>query len=186
MEITVTDEASPALRRYLQRLSGARAGEELHRTIAFEMEHEMRKHLRVHYATKGNKLGAPSTGFWKRAIESTEVSASGVVGTLSIRERGVALRYYGGTVTAKRKKVLTIPIAAEAHGKRAGEIAGLFRVRDVLGRRIGKGETARFVPMFLLRKSTKHVADKAILPPEADMVKAAVSAAESYLGRVLA
>lgn len=194
MQITVTDEATPALRGYLARLRGAAAREELHRTMAFGVERVVRRHLRTNYATKRNALGGTSTGFWKKAIESTVVSADGVAGTMTIQERGVALRYFGGTVVPTRRNYLTIPAAAEAHGKRAKEVSGGYAKQEWLFNRAGKpfaiaekvkvdkqGRQTGGRVLFWLTKSTTHRPDKNVLPTEGAMVRAAAKAAEGYV-----
>jgi hypothetical protein len=135
---------------------------DLHRVLAFALETKVKHHIRTRYATRPNRLKAPSTGFWKRAIESAVVSSDATLARLSLTEPGVALRYHGGTVTPTFKRALTIPVSPLAHGKRAaefgrllvyipskkpGQIGGLYlrHVAGTLGTLI-----------YVLRASTRH------------------------------
>lgn len=176
MQVTISDGASPVLKRVLDKFTSPADREKMHRIAAFAIETAVRKHLREGPAQKQNSLGGTSTGFYQKVINSTRVDADATVGTLSIQERGFALRYYGGTVRATRKKFLTIPIVPEAHGKRAPEIKDLFRIGDTLGKAIGRGKTRTFYPMFLLRKVTRHPADPSLLPSRDVLLKAATDA----------
>ncbi len=80
-------------------------------------------------AAKPNRLGAPSTGFWQRAGESTDAVADEGQALITVRHRGVGLQLHGGTVRPTQRRVLTIPVDAEAHGKRVSDFpkGTLFR-----------------------------------------------------------
>ncbi len=194
IEISIQDNASPRLRALLNSLSGAQT-ESLHRVMAFGVERLVRRHIRERYATRGNALGAPSTGFWSRVIDSTTVQADTAAGTVSISERGAALRYYGGTVRPKNKQWLTIPAAREAHGKRAAEVSGGYSKQQWLFGRRGPYAIAEKVAvnrsgrqtagrvLFWLVKAATHSPDPGVLPSLADMAAAAVEAATDHIKR---
>src|SRR5690606_12362507 len=103
----------------------------LQSTIGLAAVDVTQRHLVQLGATRPNKLGAPSTGFYKAASESVHWRAEGETVTVSISHVGIAQRYYGGTITAKNAQYLTLPAIAEAHGKRAREFPDLdFAVLD--------------------------------------------------------
>ena len=79
-----------------------------------------RDELREHFKEKNripNKLGGKKTDFWNGIAADTgvaEVSENGAV--LTVANARFRLHLYGGTVTPKKAKALTIPIVPEAHG----------------------------------------------------------------------
>ena len=168
-----------------------------HRSMAFAVERSVRRHLRQNYAGRRNALGATSTGFWKRVIESTAVAADGEGGTVAITERGAALRYFGGVVRpGPGKKWLTIPAAREAHGKRAAEVSGGYAGQQWLFNRQGRpfaiaekvkvnkrGRQTHGRVLFWLTKEAEHAADSGVLPQETEMVEAAGQAALEHIAR---
>lgn len=119
MNVTIEDRATPEVRAYIARLSDRT---QLHDEMGMAVERQVVKHLRTVKVPQGNRLGAPSTGFWKSAIDSVVGTADAQAATVSIPARGVALQYYGGAVRAKTKPFLTIPIHAAAHGKSVEEL----------------------------------------------------------------
>ena len=112
--ITVEDSATPELRAEMARLTDRKP---LHAEMGMAVERLVARHLRATKLPQGNRLGAPSTGFWKKAIDSVVGTANATEAVVSIPSRGVALQYYGGTVKPQRAEDLTIPIHAVAHGK---------------------------------------------------------------------
>jgi hypothetical protein len=127
--ITVTvsrDTASP----YLRRLAEVMVSVDARKVIARGLERDVRDHLIAFNAANPNRHAAAG---WRRsnivkdAADAThgEATADGV--RISINHPMVALRYFGGTVTPVRSKLLAIPIApghpaadpqaAEAYGQ---------------------------------------------------------------------
>ena len=80
---------------------------------------------------------------------------------------GLAHKITGGTIRAKRKKFLTIPITPRAHGMTAKRysqtISPLFRVKGVLAEATDDGGIN---PVFALVKSVTHKPWPGALPPE--------------------
>jgi hypothetical protein len=80
---------------------------------------EVNSHLREHFLTKntkGNKRGWPRSNFWSKTVRAatslgtvTDDSAEVVIAS-----REFAQRLYGGTITARRRKFLAIPLTARA------------------------------------------------------------------------
>lgn len=191
---TLTDtQAGRLLDRLEQRLTSAR---EIADTLAAAGEAAIRDHLVAEYVPRRNRLGGPSTGFWRKAVESIDSEAqndgSAVV---RIHARGVAAHYYGATITpgktpstrtGQMTRALSIPTSAASHGKSPHELGDLlFRPAskaksggNVIGylfrkltrpRKRGKGGPVAYAGkmMFVLKRSTQIPEDKNVLPPQA-------------------
>ncbi|WAC18884.1 hypothetical protein OVA24_16760 [Luteolibacter sp. SL250] len=91
----------------------------LNRALATRWERDLKDHFRAKNTTP-NKLGGTKTNFWNGVAADTsvaEVTEDGAV--LTVANQAFRLHLYGGTVTPKKAKALTIPIVPEAHGVRA-------------------------------------------------------------------
>jgi len=154
-----------------------------------------------YYATGGSALwenpslpthgpGRKKTQWWRKVEGSwSAVSASG--SGVTLRSKGVvgfSHKVTGGTITAKRKKFLTIPIVPEAHGLTAKTysrtIAPLFVVKGVLAQADENSQTG-IKPVFVLKKSVTHKPWKGALPPEKSYLDAfANGALESIIAQM--
>ena len=140
-------------------------------------------HLRTVKQPQGNRFGAPSAGFWKKAMDSVFSTATATEATVSIPARGVALQYYGGTVRPTNKQCLTIPINAMAYNQSARTLAPLIRVKDILYKKFGEGSSAKLVAMFALRKSVTIRPHPDVLPSKGTIAQAVATEAEIYCRR---
>lgn len=140
---------------------------------------EANDEIRKHYQSKGRSLwvnnALPTHGAgrkltqWWRHVE-TGWAVKSVVGTRSTIENdtiGLSHKVTGGTIRAKRKKFLTIPIDPRAHGLRAKDfqrnIAPLFRVKNILAMQESDG---RVKGIYALKKSVTQAPWPNALPPE--------------------
>lgn len=187
------DQASRLLNRLEQRLT---SGREIADTLAAAGEAAIRDHLVAEYVPRRNRLGGPSTGFWRKAVESIDSEAqtdgSAVV---RIHARGVAAHYHGATITPGKTpstrtgqltRALSIPTSPASHGKSPHELGDLlFRPAakakaggNVIGylfrrltrpRKRGKGGPVAYAGkmMYVLKRSTQIPEDKNVLPPQA-------------------
>lgn len=175
----------------------------IHTSMAAAVEKEVADHLR------GLNSRSPNTSFYGRASRSTEVTADGSEAVVSITQRGIALRYYGGRVLPKNVKNLAIPTEhvplAGTEGRKAPREVGLLaylpkRNLDVsattgylvegeeklITRGPRKGKT-RIVPkkggkmMYVLRAWTDHNADASVLPALVNLQQAAAAAGRDYI-----
>ena len=110
------------------------------------------KELHKHFLARNsepNKMAAPKTNYWAGLIEHTqlaEVSDSGAI--VSIADVRYRIQLFGGTIKPTGgRKFLTIPLVAEARGKRVAEYEKqsgnkLFRLpgRFVLCERSDQGD----------------------------------------------
>jgi hypothetical protein len=140
-EVSINDTATPAFERLQKGLTVARVGPIIGRSA----RNTVRSHLLGLDATRPNGLGGSRTHYFGAAARATSFAIVGEKVVVSIAQVGMALHYFGGTVKPKTAKYLTIPVAPEAHGKRARE----FDLELVFG--------AGGQPIALATKSTRSV-----------------------------
>lgn len=162
-------------------------------------------HLRGLDRTRPNRLGGRRTHFYLAAARGTSFQAVGDGIIVSISSVGIRQRYFGGTIRPRPgKKYLTVPAAAEAHGKTAREFADLELVFDenrrpvalatksTLGVSITQDARGRIVKrqtgslgkiLFWLRRSVTQRADRSVLPEEAAITAVANAAQDAVVQR---
>lgn len=137
--------------------------------------------LKTHYREKAqtpNKLGGERSYFWLqvgRGVNGPEQTGKDTV-SVSISHPAILQKIYGGIITAKRAKALTIPVQAQAYGRRASVLEHLlglklFRVKDALA---AKGADGKLTIYYLLKRSVNQKPDPTALPA-ADKMQAAAS-----------
>lgn len=166
----------------------------------------VRVHLFEKNRTGANALGGKRTNFYSQAARATSFQFDGNDTVIvSISHIGIRQRYYGGVIRAKKAKFLTIPVAPQAHGKRAREFADLEMLFGPDGqpwalatkgdRRVqitqnAKGQTVkkmvgrRGIVLFRLVKSVTQKPDPSVLPLPDRIMGAAISAANEYIALV--
>ena len=182
----------------LTKLSKAlKSTEALNKVTSNAVAIEVRSVFRGVSGKEKNRFGRPST-FWARMIGSVRPIFSATSAIVEMN-RAIALRYFGGTVRPTGgKKFLTIPVNAKAYGKSARSFPNLFVFRyagdgpngkvflamqDRKGDGVGPWKKDKLTLMYLLIRSTKHKADKSVLPT-AERIKQVMSEAISaYLKR---
>jgi hypothetical protein len=125
------------------------------------------------------------TGWWLATASGWSVTkASGGSVTYSNAAIGLAHKVTGGTIRAKRRKFLTIPIVPQAHGVSARDysrrFSPLFRVKGVLAEKDDNSATG-IRPVYALKKSVTHKPWPNALPPEASYVDAIMDTALDYI-----
>lgn len=154
----------------LRKLAASLEPEHLLPGMLVELHRIMTLHLSTNYASKANKLGGTSTGYWKAAIDSivSSIDAAANAVALTFKERGVALHFYGGTVkpvgiseiTGKQIQRLALPAIAAAHGHSPKEVPGLEIGKFPGGWGLGKDGQL----WFRLVRQTRHNPDPKIIP----------------------
>jgi hypothetical protein len=153
-----------------------------------------KRHLRLLQRTRPNKLGGKRTNFWNQLASSVNVPVlTATTALISISDPRAAHKHTGGTITAKRAKMLTIPVAPEAHGRRASVLEAELGIKlfllgrdgaaPVLAAQTGDGLKV----YYALKASVDQPPDppEGILPPEADITAAGLTAAQAALTRQL-
>ena len=143
-----------------------------------------------------NRYGSNFYGKW--TVDSAVkplVLNGGSKGKLELIDENGALRHkiFGGAVTPKRVKFLTIPVSEQAKHQSArgsnaahGEIPGLFLARGKNGRGLflAAEENGNLVVHYLLRKTVTHKPHPEVLPSAAQFAHAVQSACEEFAGGV--
>jgi hypothetical protein len=171
--------------------------------------------LQAHFSAKNlqpNRNGWPKTHFYAQAARGVQGRVEGedifIDATAPV---GLRQRRYGGTITPKRVKYLTMPAAPEAYGKRAREFSNLkfAIVEDAQGRKrkalvqaestllsFGRkrkdgsrrikvvGQTGGGVMYWLIRSATQ-AADPTVLPTREVIVTRVVRDTEQWLAAQL-
>lgn len=152
------DTATADMKRILAAMRKPRAGLA---AAGRAMRNFLVKHFRG--LDKSNPTGMPGARrahFWldvARSVNNPEITDQSVSVTVSDPRAGY--RLFGGTITAKRAKFLTIPVIGEAYGRRASTFEAetghqLFPLGASLAYRDGKG-TPPIVAYLLRRSVTK-------------------------------
>ncbi len=126
--------------------------------------------------------GRTPTGWWLTTASGWAIArATGRSVTFANAAIGLAHKVTGGTIRAKRKKFLTIPIVPEAHGMTAAryslKYSPLFRVKGVLAEKTEDG----IRPVFALKKSVTHKPWPNALPPENSYMDAMINGALDHI-----
>ena len=129
------------------------------------------------------------TGLWLATASGWSLTkSSGNSVTFANAAIGLAHKITGGTIRAKRRKFLTIPIGPQAHGVSARDyslnISPLFRVKGVLAEKDDNAESG-IRPVYVLKKSVTQKPWPGALPPEASYVDALMETALDHIEREL-
>lgn len=156
---------------------------------------ELRAHFRRRNATP-NKLGGRRSNFWNKIASSTNNPVAEGPGRvrISITDPRLAQKVYGGRITPKRRKALTIPVAPEAYDRTVPEFQQETGIQLFLLRKKGGGLTNllagaiggsghRFKVYYTLQPYVDQAADPEALPPPAVFGAALVDESQSYLTR---
>jgi hypothetical protein len=134
---------------------------------------------------KPNKLKGAKTGFWADAADKTQAPKmeGDDTAVVSVRKKGVALRYFGGTI--ETSSPMTIPVIAAAHGHRAREFDLHFVWSAKGGRPRPYGLANKSgILYYILSRFATHPDDPDVMPTDTAMMEAAVGAARGYLQRM--
>lgn len=124
-----------------------------------------------------HRLGASPTGHLESVTLSTQADASG--GFVGIASPGIRRALGPLHIRPRNASALTIPIAAESYGKRAGQLArqgwDIFRGKTRVGRDIlfGRNAAGKVRMLYVLRASVLIPQDRSLLPTDAAMRNAA-------------
>ena len=160
-----------------------------HHAMAYALLVLCRKHLARAAASRHKtaaRLGAAPTGHLEEAARTMLIQADADHGAVEVRSPGFARALGPLTVRARRAKALTIPLRAEAYGRRPRELerlsgAALFRPKGT--RVLATEEAGRLTPMYALCASVTQRRDPTLLPdPKAiddALARAALNALET-------
>ena len=192
LEIEIDDQATPVINALLADLKDPT---EFHRLLALDLaeytQHHIREAARTRHETAG-RLGSAPTGYLSKAADTVEQSSDS--GGVTLRVAGAIFKRVNGPVTVRprEKKYLTIPVHADAVGKKAQELWW----RKEPPKKPRKGKRARLIQGLVFIKSKKGnlllarpMADGSIVPyyllKTSVTLQVAEKAARWYLNRRL-
>jgi hypothetical protein len=134
--------------------------------------------------TTATRLGATPTQYLLSKASSVEAIGSPGRVLLSVSGAIFKRTFQPVTVSAVNAKMLTIPVAAESYGKRAGEFGKLFVYQSKGGSGPAflaqkDGKTMKF--LFLLKRSVVLPQDRGLLPSEEDLFRTVEQTADDQL-----
>ena len=154
---------------------------------AGNIEELTRSHIATAAQTRhktATRLGASPTQYLLNKASSVEaIGAPGRV-LLSVSGEIFKRTFEPVTVSAVNAKMLTIPIAAESYGKRAGEFGKLFVFTAKTGKQssfLARKVDGKMEFLFLLKKTVVLPQDRGLLPSEEDIFKAVEQTADDQL-----
>jgi hypothetical protein len=187
------DDLSPALRLLQGQAKNPRG---LMAAAGRAITNLFKSHLRTLQRSRPNKLGGKRTNFWNQLAQSVNLATLTDTGaTISISDPRAQHKHVGGVIRAKRAKMLTIPVAPEAHGRRASVLEGELGIKLFLLKREGQapllvgqaGDGQGLKTYYALAASIEQGPDPAegILPPEDVIKQTGLAAAQAALQRQL-
>lgn len=199
------DSNAPEVRARLDALlDRIRPNRDLHLALAEGGKQTVREHFRRLALRRNSSGGAGGRkAFYAIARDSTHAQATGIEATIAITgPRGIRLRRLGGTLRAKPpRKYLAVPLVDRLRGVRAAEVYDELDLRPIINRRTGKGilysghdrpRNSRGNPtsprpgekvtaLYALVRRIRQKADPTVLPPDRDILTAALEAARAYI-----
>lgn len=151
-----------------------------------------KKHLRHLDRSRPNRLGGKRTHMWNEFARAVNIPIlTDSTATISIADPRAAHKHTGGVITAKRARMLTIPVAAEAHGRTARTLASELGIKlfvigtgdhaGLFGQAIGGEQGIKMY--YALKNSVTQPPDppEGILPPDEEIKTAALNAGQAAL-----
>jgi len=192
LNIDVSDSGSRVVQRILALLTNRT---EMNEAISKKAQALTREHLRSISLTHRNKLGAPSSGHWGKAVDKTTAQFDATSATVTIAHEGIGRSMHDVDIyPGAGKKAITIPLIAQAYNLRAAAIweseglviAGSKNAKGksvaVAGKRL---EGGGFQAWYLLVPHVHQKQDRTLLPSDEEYTQNAKEAALSYVGLIL-
>lgn len=135
-----------------------------------------------------DKLGATPTNYLLKKAASVEAVGSPGKILLSVSGEIFKRTFQPVKVSAVAAKMLTIPWAKEAYGKRAREFDGLFVYQSKGGKGpsfLAKRVNGKMQFLFLLKRTVVLPQDRGLLPSEEDIFKTVETSAEAHLDTMI-
>jgi hypothetical protein len=163
------------------------APKNVNKVVGRAVANQVRESILSYGEAHPNKMGAPSSGYYKGAAKGTSFTSDDNGATVTVTHVGINQRIYGGIIEAKKSKYLTIPVHVKAYNRRARDMELVPIIRRINGqvKMIGLAEPeSRGKPgkmMFVLKEKVRQVGDVNIVPTEKEMAKAAHEALDREL-----
>lgn len=188
LDVAIKDSASPEVAKLLRVFDRAGGGmADFMKVVAAKGEDLTRRHILEAATTRhttATRLGATPTGYLAKRANAIESVATGDTATIRLGGAPEIFARAFGDVVVKPvlAKKLTIPLIAEAYGKRAREIPGLFPVRTKRGNALLMGRDGKQLKAYyLLKDSVRLPQDRGLLPSDEDYRQMVGEAATDFI-----
>ncbi len=160
--------------------------------IGREVANQTKTHLRIKDANQENKLGGKREHYFNRVAQSVQapvVSGDGKRVTVWINDPTFAQKVFGGKITAKRARNLSIPQTADAYGRTPHTFEQetgmtLFLVHTATGIGLAVAAANHGVTLqYVLTPSVTQEPDPTAMPNEQLLQDAAIKRGEMILQR---
>lgn len=190
--ISIAINSSGFRKDFNSQLARAKNPAALLKVVGRQLANDLKKHFRAKDRSHANQLSDRRSHFWlavSRTVQNPEQTGYNQI-SVSVTHPAIAQKVFGGTITAKRAKALTIPVEERAYGRTAATFEHetglkLFLLRTgkgsfqkaVLAVKEGKG----LVVEYILKRSVTQDADPTALPPKGELEKAILARSQSFL-----
>lgn len=175
INLTVKDDATPALQRLAGRLDG-RGMRVVHSLMGKRLEVNLREHFRQKDGQPGKRgAGWPKQHFWARIRRATAmIAATSSKAVVSVADPAMAARIHGAVIRPKDAKAIAIPLDPEYAGVRPKAVWDrdrLFVWKNKEGKPfIAKtSASGKLNVVYRLAIQVIHPKDPTALPDEATM-----------------
>lgn len=188
MSVTITIPAERLAgwhRRWVERITPGLLAKAAAGALQILVMRHLQKVARERHNT-ANRLGATPTGFWSGSAQAVSLHTHANDAEVSVTHPGIARALRDVIIRPRRAKALTIPLRAEAYGKRPREFANLsgadlFRPKGT--RILATEEGGKLTPMYALCASVTQRRDPTLLPDQKTiddaLARAAINALET-------
>jgi hypothetical protein len=190
--IMVTFDAAGAMKKIAAIRDRAKNPRAVMAAAGREGANQLKKHFREKNAKEPNKLGGKRENFWNKvgqSVQNPNISPDGRTISIAINDPRFAQKLFGGVITAKRVRNLSIPQTAEAYGRYPSTFQletgiTLFLVKT----KKGVGLAARAANLgvtvhYILTPSVKQAPTPEALPKMDDVGRAMADRAQKVLDR---
>jgi hypothetical protein len=193
--IEINSNVTPALEAIMRDIGGiGYAGRnQFMGMVAANAEVLTRRHILETAAPTRHKtaqrLGATPTGYLERRAERIESTYTGSTATVILGgEAEIFARAFGPvTVRARSAKNLTIPLIAEAYGRRAGEFSDLFPITSSRGNKLLVRRDGKLLKAYyLLKPQVVLPEDRGLLPSDEQYTQVVEMAAQDFIRQITA
>jgi hypothetical protein len=189
VNVSIKVDVSQLARRDIFERFGPKRRTEMNAEMALGVREFTRNHLfklsGERHAT-ANRLGASPSGHLAQAVRAVEqgaIAADPAGATLTINHVGLGRAFHDVTITPS-KKYLTLPIAAAAYNRRAGQLDHLFFFTSKGGNAFlaQRDPTAKGIKlMYLLKRSVTQKQDRSLLPSDEEWSDAAAEIGRQWI-----
>lgn len=192
VSLNVQVQGDAYLRGLLARVTGPKAQRSLNAAMGIRVREGIRDHLAElaeSRHTTAERLGASPSGHLEqaaRAVEGAPIESTASAATITINHPGLGRALHDVTIVPTGgRKALTIPVAAIAYNRRAGQFDHLFVFKSkVTGNAfLAMRQPEKSTPpllLYLLVRSVTQKQDRTLLPSDEQLQSDAIAGAHDW------